>query len=133
LPDGRSILFTLAKGTDPDRWDKAQIVVQAAGSAERKTIVAGVADGRYISTGHIVYALGSTLFAVNFDARRLEVRGEPVPIVDAVGRSMPNNQTGAAQFSISATGSLVYLPGPANPQQGAANLRCSTAAGRSNV
>jgi hypothetical protein len=61
------------------------------------------------------------LFAVNFDPGRLEIRGEPVPVVEGVGRS-PNNQTGAAQFAISATGSLVYLPGPANPQQGGREL-----------
>jgi eukaryotic-like serine/threonine-protein kinase len=119
LPDGRSILFTLAKGTDPDRWDGAQIVVQPAGSADRKTIVTGGADGRYVRSGHIVYALAGVLFAQKFDAGRLEVQGEPVPVVEGV-RSL--NQAGAAQFAVSGTGSLLYLPGTTGPQQAVSEL-----------
>src|SRR5262249_44419125 len=64
LPDGRAVLFTLASGTDSDRWDKAKIVVQTLSSGERKTLIEGGSDARYVSTGHLVYALGGTLFAV---------------------------------------------------------------------
>jgi serine/threonine-protein kinase len=45
------------------------------------------------------------------DVRRLEVSGGPVPIVEGVRRAAGNN-TGAAQFSFSSTGSLMYVPGP---------------------
>ena len=36
LPGGQHVLFTLATGTAPDRWDKAHIVVQSLKSGERK-------------------------------------------------------------------------------------------------
>ena len=46
--------------------------------------------------------------AVPFDPQRLEVTGSAVPVVEGVLQSPIN---GAAQYSLSATGSLVYVPG----------------------
>jgi len=113
LPDGRTVLFTLARGAGTDRWDKATIVVQSSRSGDRKTLIEGGSDARYLPTGHIVYALGGTVFAVPFDLRRLEVTGEPVPIVEGVRRAnTPDLNTGVAQFGVSDTGSLMYVPGP---------------------
>ena len=96
-----------------DRWDKAQVVVQSLKSGERKTLVNGGTDARYVPTGHIVYAVGGTLFALPFDAKRLEVAGGPVPIVEGVQRGSWVGTAGSVQFSFSHTGSLVYIPGPA--------------------
>ena len=84
LPGGEWVLFTLATAATADGWDKAQIVVQSLKSSERKTLVSGGSDGRYLPTGHLVYALGGVLFAVPFDLRRLAVTGGPVPIVEGV-------------------------------------------------
>ena len=109
LPGNRAVLFTLATGTGADRWDKARIVVQSPGFGERKTLVEGGSSARYVPTGHIVYAVGGTLFAVPFDERRLEVTGGAVPIVEGVRRSVTS---GAAHFSFSDTGSLIFIPGP---------------------
>jgi serine/threonine-protein kinase len=111
LPGAKHVLFTLATGTAPDRWDKAHIVVQTLMSGTRKTLIEGGADARYVPTGHIVYALSGRVFAVAFDPERLEVRGDAVPIVDGVSRGA-TNATGASHFSFSSTGSLVYVPGP---------------------
>ena len=113
LPGGQAMLFTLATGTGADRWDKAQVVVQSLKSGERKTLVNGGFDARYVPTGHIVYAVGGTLFALPFDAKRLEVAGGPVPIVEGVQRLTGGTIAGSVQFSFSDTGSLVYIPGPA--------------------
>jgi serine/threonine-protein kinase len=117
LPDGQSILFTLASGVGPRRWDSAQIVVQRMGSTDRKTIVRGGTDGRYLPTGHLVYAARGVLFAVRFDLRRLETIGEPLPVIEGVQRAN-GAQTGAAQFTISATGSAAFIPGPVGASQG---------------
>lgn len=115
LPDGRTILFTLATdGTN--RWEKAKIVVQSLTSGERRTLIEPGSDARYLPTGHIVYALGGTLFAVPFNLRRLEVTGGSVPIVQGVMRAEnPDFNTGVAHFSVSDTGSLIYVPGPVSP------------------
>ena len=112
LPGGKAVLFTLAKATTSlDRWDHAQIVVQSLSSGERKVLIDGGGDARYVPTGHLVYAVGGVVLAVPFDARRLEVSGAPVPIVEGVMRAT-GAVTGTAQFSVAANGSLAYVPGP---------------------
>ena len=112
LPGGRALLFTLARGSAPDRWDKAQIVVQPLiGGGERKILIEGGSDARYLPTGHLVYAIGGSLFAVPFDVKRLEIVGSPTQVLEGVRRSL-SGTTGSAQFSVSDTGSLLYVPGP---------------------
>jgi serine/threonine-protein kinase len=111
LPGGQAVLFTLATGTGPDRWDKAKIVVQSLTSGTRKVLVDGGSDARYLPTGHIVYAVGGTLFAVPFDLRRLEVTGVAVPVVEGVRRTIGGAgtftaATGAAQYGGSRLGDV---------------------------
>ena len=72
---------------------------------------------RYAPTGHLVYAKEGTLYAVKFDAKRVEVVGKAIPIVRNVAT---NELTGNAQFAIAANGTLIYVPaagGVATPQQ----------------
>ena len=132
LPGGEWVLFTVATAATADAWDKAQIVVQSLKSSERKMLFSGGSDGRYVPTGlgspkraereggHLVYALGGVLFAVPFDLSRLAVTGGPVPVVEGVKRSQGN--TGVAQFSVSSTGSLVFVPGPVSTSAGQSDL-----------
>ena len=109
LPDGHSLLMTLATGNNPDRWDKGRIVVQSLNSGERRVLVEGGSDARYSPTGHLVFARGGVAFAVPFDLGRMETTGDPVPVVEGVRRATP---TGTAQLSFSSSGSLTYIPGP---------------------
>ena len=112
LPDGDSVLFSVTTSASQTRWDEAQIVVQSLRTGERKTIVQGGADARYVSTGHIVYAVGDALFAVAFDADRLDVQSGPVSVVQGISR--PLNQAAASatgNYGISTGGTLVYLNG----------------------
>ena len=109
LPGNRAVLFTV--GAEGQPWDNARIVVQDIASTERKTIITGGSDGHYLTTGHIVYSVEGVLFAVPFDAVKLETSGEPRRVVEGVARSF-GNVTGTAQFAVSRTGSLVYVPGP---------------------
>ena len=111
LPDGRTVLFTLATGTAVDRWDKARIVAQTAKSGEPKVLLEGGSDARYLPTGHLIYAHEGVIFAVPFDATRLETKGGPVPVVEGVFRANATS-TGAAHLSVSVTGTLIYRPGP---------------------
>ena len=111
LPGGQHVLFTLATGTDFGRWDKAQSHRGVVGIGRtQNTRRRGGSDARYVPTGHLVYALGGNVFARAFDPRRLEVMGGPVPMVEDVRRSN-GRETGAAHFSFSSTGSLIYIPG----------------------
>jgi serine/threonine protein kinase len=110
LPDGETVLFTLLRGEAFDRWDKAQIVVQSLKSGHRTTLIEGGSDGRYLPSGHIVYARDGVLFAIPFDARRLQLTGGPVPMLEGVNRSGAN---GVAAWSLADNGTLLYVRGPA--------------------
>src|SRR5262249_23301423 len=96
------------KAVGSTRWDQAQIVVQSLKSGERKVLIEGGSDARYVSTGHIVYALGSDLLAIPFDEKRLKCVGGPVRILEKVMRSEQWN-TAAAFFNFSNNGSMVYF------------------------
>jgi serine/threonine-protein kinase len=114
LPDNRGVLLTLTSGLRPlqnesDIWDKARIVVFTPQSNEPKTLFEGGRDARYVSAGHIVYAVGGTIFAFSLDLGRLERTGQPVSVLEGVARSGP---AAPAQFDVSRKGSLIYFPGP---------------------
>lgn len=102
LPDGRTVLFTLGHRS----WDDAQIVVQSLDSGERRVLIDGGTDARYLPTGHLVYALSGNLLAVPFDVDRLEIQGGPVPLVERVSSAFV---TGGVNFDVSRDGMLVYL------------------------
>ena len=110
LPGGRTVLYTVKKASE--NWETGQIVVQPLGGGERKVLVAGGSDGRYLPTGHLVYTLSGVLLGVRFDVNQLAVVGGPVPLVEGVRRSISPNASGSAQVGISDTGALVYAPGP---------------------
>jgi serine/threonine-protein kinase len=111
LPDGRTLLFSVAKrtATSLTRWDSAQVVVQASGTSERKTLIEGGSHASYVPTGHLIYTSAGTVFAVPFDVRSLTVTGSAVPVVEGVSRVMA--AIGAAHFVFSRSGSAAYVPG----------------------
>ena len=113
LPDGRTILFTVASGSGPEIWDAAKVVVQRPGEP-RTTIFEGGTDARFVESGHLVYAQRGSLFAVPFDPSTLKLLGARVPVVEGVRRGTGNGSF-AAHFSVSSNGTLIYLPGPASP------------------
>ena len=120
LPDGEHLLFTLATGTAADRWEQAKIIVQSLASGERRVIVEGGSDGRYLPTGHVVYALGGTLFAVGFDARRLErTGGGAAPIAEGVRRSLAGVNDGRSAFQRVRHRLVDFRPRPGHVRGGA--------------
>ena len=130
LPDGKAVLFTIARIADgPTRWDTARIVVQSLTSKERKTLVDGGSSGRYVPSGHLLYARGGIVFAVPFDAARRQITGRAVGVVEGVSRA-GGGVTGGAHFTVSNTGHLFYISGPVNT---AASERAIAQADRAGV
>ena len=113
LPDGNALLITVNEGGAS--WDASTIAVDRLDTGERKILIRGGTDARYLPTGHLVYAVGSTLFAVPFDLGKLEVTGGSIPVVEGVMRSTAN--TGPAQFSFSKDGTLAFASGTGRPDQ----------------
>ena len=120
LPGGRTVLFTLTKGSGDDRWENAQVVTQSLADGTRRVLFEG-SDARYLPSGHLVYAVAGTVFAVSFDAPSLTVTGTPVSAIVGVRRST-GQITGTSQFAVSTTGTLMYVPGPASVSSTARGL-----------
>jgi serine/threonine protein kinase len=114
LPGNRAILFTVTHTPLPT-WNDTELVVQSLATGERKVLVTAGADGRYVRSGHLLYLHRGTLMAVPFDLQRLEVTGGAVALIADVmqAANTPNEQldSGAGQFNVSDTGSLLYVPG----------------------
>jgi eukaryotic-like serine/threonine-protein kinase len=106
LPGGRAVLFTA--GRSGITFGNAQIAVQSVGTGERRDLVQGASNPRYAPSGHLVYAQGGDLEAVPFDSQRLTITGVATPVVEGV---LQSPITGAAQYSIAASGTLAYVPG----------------------
>ena len=128
LPGGESLIFTIAKRSDGlDRWNRARIVAHSLASGDRQTLIAGGSDGRYVSTGHLLYALGGSIFAVRFDPGRLVVTGPAVSVVQGVRRAT-GAITGVAHFDVSRS-DLVYVPGPSSQSASESTISLADRAG----
>ena len=107
LPGDEWVLYTLRTG-GAGSWGAAQIVVQSVTTGERTVLLTG-RDARYVTSGHLVFGLDNVIFAVPFDTGSRTVTGGPVPLVEGVREA--GSTGGAAQFSVSTDGTLVYWPG----------------------
>ena len=105
LPDGKTLLF-VADSTG-NNSSGAQIVAQMVGTGERRALVQGTYP-RYSASGHVIYMQGGTLMAAPFDPQQVKITGPAVPTVEGVLQSI---RGGEAQYSVSSTGSLAYVPG----------------------
>jgi Tol biopolymer transport system component len=112
LPDGRSLLFTIANSY---YGVFSRLAVFDLRSRTWRVIMEDAADGRYIRTGHLVFLRQGTLMAVRFDLDRREVKGQPIPIVTNVMQALNISNvaynSGAGQYSVSKSGWLAYAPG----------------------
>jgi eukaryotic-like serine/threonine-protein kinase len=101
LPGGEAVLFTAGPGGAT--WN---LIVQSLKTGERKTLVEGAINGRYLRTGHLIYALDGALVASAFDLARLALVGGPVFVLEGFV------QTGfISQVAVADAGSLVYQHG----------------------
>jgi serine/threonine-protein kinase len=104
LPGGKAVMFTIHEGSE-----RFRVGVQVLATGARKTLIDSAFDAQYSPTGHLVFGKGRSLFAVPFDVDRLEVTGTATKLLDDVGAVLTN---GTANFTLSTTGTLVFLPAP---------------------
>jgi serine/threonine-protein kinase len=107
LPSGKGVLVTVGTSTIT-RFDEADIAVWSRATGELKTLVKGGMYGRYVDSGHLVFARDDSLFTVPFDLERLEVTGRPELLVENVTN---DPLSGAASFAVSWSSTLAYIQG----------------------
>jgi DNA-binding winged helix-turn-helix (wHTH) protein/Tol biopolymer transport system component len=108
LPDGRSVLFTIARAGSVS-FEEAEIAVASLETGERRIVHRFGSSARYVRTGHLAYVRGGTLMAVPFDLGRLIVTGTSLP----VGEDVMAQPTGVGYFCASEDGCLISLTGRA--------------------
>ncbi len=103
IPGSKVLLYVVGKGPE---WDEATIVAQRLDTGERKTLVNGGTSPRYLPSGHLVYARGTSLYAIPFNAKSLEAGGPPVEVAKNVAR----DPRGLSHMDVSHSGLLVTAP-----------------------
>jgi len=99
------VLFTIiAPGA---QGENTQVAVLDLKAGTRKTLIRGGSDASYSDSGHLVYASAGSLRGVRFDPVRFEGLSDPMPVLEQL--AMTN--AGAAEYALSRTGTLVYVPG----------------------
>ena len=103
LPGGKAVLYTITSRTGGG--DGARIAVRDLRTQTTKDLIVGGSHARYIPTGHLVYAAAGTLRGVAFDLDRLQVVGEPAPVLEGVETTL----SGTADMAVAANGSMVHV------------------------
>ncbi len=107
LPDGQSALVMI-QAPNSVNDDFSSIFALSLETLEKKLLIEGGYDARYVPSGHLLFARAGVLLAVPFDLERLEVQGEPQVVLQGVSMESLFSQV---QVSFSDTGTLVYAPG----------------------
>jgi eukaryotic-like serine/threonine-protein kinase len=106
LPDGTHFLYVSSR---PKRW----ISVGALDSSTTRRLIDADSPALYApassrgSAGYLVYVRDGALLAQPFDADRLEITGDTVPVADANVQAMVGIGA-AAPFSVTGAGVLAY-------------------------
>ena len=101
MPDGKFVFFTALGNSG-----RSRVEIRNMQTGEQRTLIEEGMNARY-SAGSLVFSRAGALFAAPFDDKKMQVAGAAVPVLDGV--SLTN--IGAAQFSLSREGTLVYLRG----------------------
>ena len=111
LPGSSAVLFTAHSGS-LNSYENATIDVLPLPGGTRKTLWRGGYYGRFIPTGgrrgHLLFIQRGVLYAVRFNADRLELEGTPVPLLQNV-RSAP--ASGSGRFDWAPTGMFAFSNG----------------------
>jgi serine/threonine-protein kinase len=117
LPGGQLLVYTATTGAAT--LSDSHIVVRPMSGGPARTVMEDASDGRFVDTGHLVFARGGALFAAPFDPVRGVVTGGAVNVVadvmHAINTRNESLATNAAQFAFSKAGHLAYLAGGASP------------------
>ncbi len=79
LPDGKTLLFTLASYSK-----STSIAALALATGRWKRVLAQATEAQYVPTGHLLFRRDASLYAARFDADQLRVVGPAIPVFQSV-------------------------------------------------
>ena len=106
LPGGKAVLFTAS--ADNNFFEHASVQAASLDKGAAKVLVDNAYYGRYLAGGYLAYVAQGTVFVAPFDAKELKITGTAIPVLQGVDADL---SSGAAQISISKSGTAVYLSG----------------------
>lgn len=109
-PDGLSILFTVGAVGSPNDYDQATLHLWDASTGERSVLVENAQAGAILAPDLLVFARRGVLHGIRLDVEGRRTVGTATPLVDRV---FEDPSSGAVQFAISATGTLLWSAGEA--------------------
>ena len=91
LPDGETVLFTAWAGSEDD----SRIAAVSMATGDVTYLDLHGTHPQVTPTGHLVYGIDGTLWAVGFDPNRLAVTSAPVPVIE----NLQVEQRGTGNFA----------------------------------
>jgi eukaryotic-like serine/threonine-protein kinase len=107
LPDNKHYIFFLRSL----QKEKTGIYSASLDSKEHRFVLHTGHQAVYVPPGYLIYLQEQTLVSQSFDAKKIELKGEPVPLPDHPAFVGPNS---ASMFSASHSGALLYYPNDTN-------------------
>ena len=107
--DGEVLLYVARRG---ESFAAARIVARSVSTGEQRVVVEGGTYARFAAAGRLVFAREATLFAAEFDAKTLSLRGLPQPILHGV---QGDPFFGGAYYATARDHGMIYVPGDARP------------------
>jgi serine/threonine protein kinase len=104
LPDGRHFVYLAIK----TEFARTEVRAGALDSKDDKPLFTAASAVAYSPPGYLLFVRAGTLLAQPFDVKRLALTGDMFPIAEQVGFGAAGNGVGAAAFSVSSNGTLVY-------------------------
>ena len=108
LPDGHHFLYFAGNPLSEAAASTSGTYLGSLDGKDGKFLVQSDSNALYAPPGFLLFVRGSTLLAQAFDARRLELTGEAVPVAEDVGNPRDFR---LGHFSVSQYGDLVYEGG----------------------
>jgi hypothetical protein len=110
LPDGVHFLYLVEARTETEGSEGGfTLFAGSTESKDRRRVVATNASARYAKSGHVLFLRDRTLLAQRFDADKLAMVGDAVPVAE----NMTRTNRWEATFSLSDDGLLAFQSGAA--------------------
>jgi len=107
IDGGRAVIFSSALAGQ--NFDQGSIQLFDLETKETKVLLTGSgASAQITADGHLIFARAGSLMAAPFDAKRREVRGQPVSVVNGIAYDAAS---GAGQWSVADNGTLAFILG----------------------
>jgi Tol biopolymer transport system component len=119
LPDGHHFMYSIFGA----RQDQSGVYAGSLDGKTKKLLVPRYTTAVYAPPGYLLFVDGNTLLAQDFDAERLELKGQPFLVAEHVGKNtafmsaVSASRTGAIAYAgtLSQNGRLVWMDRGGNP------------------